>query len=199
MRKTTLLISAAAAMLAPAWRRRPGASGPSPLGDPPPPTQLDELTVTGERTGPGHVARPSRRSRSCGSWAASRRSPKGITWRSKQVEQVLATTQRVLVPKPLEIGIVRILWLLDHRAQCDHDPRRQAAEGCPAAESLSAVRRPARPLHEGCRQMGALSAHRRRGVSCSRRPSTRSDCPRGSIWERPCARSRRSRTCPSRR
>ena len=38
--------------------------------------------------------------------------PKGITWRSKQVEQVLATTHRVLVPKPLEIGIVRILWLL---------------------------------------------------------------------------------------
>jgi uncharacterized protein YbaP (TraB family) len=38
--------------------------------------------------------------------------PKGITWRSKQVEQVLATTQQVLVPKPLEIGIVRILWLL---------------------------------------------------------------------------------------
>jgi len=38
--------------------------------------------------------------------------PKGITWRSKQVEQVLAKTQRVLVPKPLEIGIVRILWLL---------------------------------------------------------------------------------------
>lgn len=38
--------------------------------------------------------------------------PKGITWRSTQVEQVLGTTNLVLVPKPLEIGIVRILWLL---------------------------------------------------------------------------------------
>src|SRR5208282_1327336 len=32
--------------------------------------------------------------------------------RSKQVEQVLDNTNLVLVPKPLEIGIVRILWLL---------------------------------------------------------------------------------------
>jgi len=38
--------------------------------------------------------------------------PKGITWRSTQVEQLLGSTSQVLVPKPLEIGIVRILWLL---------------------------------------------------------------------------------------
>ena len=38
--------------------------------------------------------------------------PKGITWRSTQVERLLASTNQVLVPKPLEIGIVRILWLL---------------------------------------------------------------------------------------
>ena len=50
--------------------------------------------------------------RICGYWAAYSPLPKGITWRSKQVEQVLGTTNMVLVPKPLEIGIVRILWLL---------------------------------------------------------------------------------------
>jgi uncharacterized protein YbaP (TraB family) len=38
--------------------------------------------------------------------------PKGITWRSKQVEQVLDSTNQVLVQKPFEIGIARILWLL---------------------------------------------------------------------------------------
>jgi uncharacterized protein YbaP (TraB family) len=74
-------------------------------------TQLDELVVTGERTGPGmwHVHRGSAHLWILGSISPL---PKGITWRSKQVEQVLGTTNMVLVPKPLEIGIVRILWLL---------------------------------------------------------------------------------------
>jgi len=74
-------------------------------------TQLDELVVTGERTGPGmwHVHRGSAHLWILGSLSPL---PKGITWRSKQVEQILGTTNMVLVPKPLEIGIVRILWLL---------------------------------------------------------------------------------------
>jgi len=38
--------------------------------------------------------------------------PKGITWRSKQFEQLLATTNQVVIPKPFDISIVRILWLL---------------------------------------------------------------------------------------
>jgi uncharacterized protein YbaP (TraB family) len=38
--------------------------------------------------------------------------PKGITWRSKQLEQVLETTHQVVVQKPFEIGIARVLWLL---------------------------------------------------------------------------------------
>jgi uncharacterized protein YbaP (TraB family) len=76
-----------------------------------PPAQLDELTVTGERTGPGmwRVRRGNSQVWILGSISPL---PKDITWRSRQVEQVLATTKRVLVPKPLEIGIVRILWLL---------------------------------------------------------------------------------------
>ncbi len=75
------------------------------------PTQLEELTVTGERTGPGmwRVRHGNALVWILGSLSPL---PKGITWRSKQVEQVLATSQRVLVPKPLEVGIVRILWLL---------------------------------------------------------------------------------------
>ena len=107
MRITTLLI-VAAAMLAPA---RHGAAAQSPPATQAPPTQLEELTVTGERTGPGmwRVHRGSSQLWILGSISPL---PKGITWRSKQVEQVLTTTQRVLVPKPLEIGIVRILWLL---------------------------------------------------------------------------------------
>ncbi len=72
---------------------------------------LDELVVTGERTGPGmwHV-----RSGTAQLWILGSMSPlpKGITWRSKQVEQVLGSTNQVLVQKPLEIGIARILWLL---------------------------------------------------------------------------------------
>jgi uncharacterized protein YbaP (TraB family) len=112
MRKTTLLLIAAA-LLAPRWgAATPGENGaPSASAPPPPPTQLDELTVTGERTGPGmwRVHRGDSQLWILGSISPL---PKGITWRSKQVEQVLAKTQRVLVPKPLEIGIVRILWLL---------------------------------------------------------------------------------------
>jgi uncharacterized protein YbaP (TraB family) len=76
-----------------------------------PPDQLQELVVTGERTGPGlwHVHKGASHLWILGSISPL---PKGITWRSTQVERLLASTHEVLVPKPLEIGIVRILWLL---------------------------------------------------------------------------------------
>jgi uncharacterized protein YbaP (TraB family) len=76
-----------------------------------PPAQLEELVVTGDRTGPGlwHVHRGAAQMWVLGSISPL---PKGITWRATEVEKVLAGTDRVLVPKPLEIGIVRILWLL---------------------------------------------------------------------------------------
>jgi uncharacterized protein YbaP (TraB family) len=38
--------------------------------------------------------------------------PKGITWRPKQLEQVLQTTSQVVVQKPFDIGIARVLWLI---------------------------------------------------------------------------------------
>jgi uncharacterized protein YbaP (TraB family) len=76
-----------------------------------PPQVMDDLVVTGERPGPGmwHVHRGTAQVWILGSMSPL---PKGITWRSKQVEQVLESTNEVLVQKPFEIGIARILWLL---------------------------------------------------------------------------------------
>ena len=75
------------------------------------PPVMDELVVTGERTGPGmwHVHRGAAQVWILGSMSPL---PKGITWRPAQVEQVLGATNRVLVQKPFDIGIARILWLL---------------------------------------------------------------------------------------
>jgi uncharacterized protein YbaP (TraB family) len=76
-----------------------------------PPPVMDDLVVTGERTGPGmwRVHRGTAQVWILGSMSPL---PKAITWRSKQVEQVLDGTNEVLVQKPFEIGIARILWLL---------------------------------------------------------------------------------------
>ena len=72
---------------------------------------LDAVVVTGERTGPGmwHVHHGA-----ASVWILASMSPlpRGITWRSKQFEELLATTEQVLIPKPFDIGIVHILWLL---------------------------------------------------------------------------------------
>lgn len=96
------MLALAAALLGPAPGRAAEA-GPPPV--------LDEVVVTGERTGPGmwHV-----RHGAANLWILGSMSPlpKGITWRSKQFEGLLATTKQVVIPKPFEIGIVRILWLL---------------------------------------------------------------------------------------
>jgi uncharacterized protein YbaP (TraB family) len=79
--------------------------------DDPPPQVMDELIVTGEHTGPGmwHVHRGTANLWILGSMSPL---PKGITWRSKQLEQLLDSANQVVVPKPFEIGIVRVLWLL---------------------------------------------------------------------------------------
>jgi uncharacterized protein YbaP (TraB family) len=76
-----------------------------------PPQVMDDMVVTGERPGPGlwHVHRGTAQVWIMGSMSPL---PKGITWRSKQVEQLLDSTNQVLVQKPFEIGIARILWLL---------------------------------------------------------------------------------------
>lgn len=88
-----------------------GLNGTS-LSAPEAPTQvMDEVVVNGEHSGPGmwHVHRGDAHLWILGSLSPL---PKGITWRSKQLEEVLATTNRVVVPKPFDIGIARVLWLL---------------------------------------------------------------------------------------
>jgi len=72
---------------------------------------MEDVVVTGERPGPGmwHVHRGAAHVWILGSMSPL---PKGITWRSKQVERLLDSTGQVLVQKPFELGIVRILWLL---------------------------------------------------------------------------------------
>jgi len=81
-------------------------------GDPPSSGEtLDEVVVTGERSGPGlwHVSRGQGQVWILGTVAPL---PKDIIWRSSELEGVLAHADRVLVSKHLEVGIVRILWLL---------------------------------------------------------------------------------------
>jgi uncharacterized protein YbaP (TraB family) len=72
---------------------------------------LDEIVVTAERAGPGmwHVHRGDANVWILGSISPL---PRDITWRSKQVESVLESTSQVLVQKPLEISVPRILWML---------------------------------------------------------------------------------------
>jgi len=76
-----------------------------------PPPALDEIVVTAERAGPGmwHVHRDAANVWILGSISPL---PRDITWRSKQVESVLESTSQVLVQKPIEISIPRILWML---------------------------------------------------------------------------------------
>ena len=75
------------------------------------PAALDEIVVTAERTGPGmwHVHRGDANVWILGSISPL---PRDITWRSKQVESVLESTSQVLVQKPIEISVPRILWML---------------------------------------------------------------------------------------
>ena len=79
----------------------------------PPPATIDALVVTGERTGPGlwHVHGPTGHRGEAWILGTVSPLPKSITWRSREVEELLGRTNVVLVNKPFEIGIVRGLWL----------------------------------------------------------------------------------------
>jgi uncharacterized protein YbaP (TraB family) len=90
-------------------------AGQAPETSPPaetaaPDTTIDELVVTGERTGPGlwHVHGATGEAWIMGTVSPL---PKDITWRSRQLEQILTGAKVVLVGKPFEIGILRALWL----------------------------------------------------------------------------------------
>ncbi len=84
---------------------------------------MDEVVVTGERTGPGmwHVHHGSAQLWILGSLSPL---PKGITWKANEVERVLDSTNRVLVPKPIEIGIVQNTLVADHGTQAFDGSRR---------------------------------------------------------------------------
>ena len=75
------------------------------------PDVIDEIVVTGERAGPSmwHVHKGDAHVWILGSMSPL---PRGITWRSRQVEDVLAHADQVLVQKPVEINIPRVLWML---------------------------------------------------------------------------------------
>jgi uncharacterized protein YbaP (TraB family) len=75
-----------------------------------PDNAIDEVVVTGERAGPGlwHVHGATGEAWIMGTVSPL---PKDITWRSRQLEQILASAKVVLVGKPFEIGILRALWL----------------------------------------------------------------------------------------
>jgi uncharacterized protein YbaP (TraB family) len=118
MRRPAILMAAsllAAALASIVCRADQPAAPPPPaapaVGPAAAPAVMDDLVVTGERTGPGmwHVHRGAAQVWILGSMSPL---PKDITWRSKQVEQVLDGAGQVLVQKPFEIGIARILWLL---------------------------------------------------------------------------------------
>src|SRR6201996_9083807 len=84
---------------------------PAAAASDPPPQALDEIVVTAERAGPGmwHVHHGDASVWILGSISPL---PRDITWRSKQVETVLERTSQVLVQKPIEISVPRILWML---------------------------------------------------------------------------------------
>lgn len=89
----------------------PSGASVTPSAAERPPEVMDELVVTSEHTGPGmwHVHRGDAHLWILGSMSPL---PRDITWRSKQLEEVLQTTNQVVVPKPFDIGIARVLWLL---------------------------------------------------------------------------------------
>jgi uncharacterized protein YbaP (TraB family) len=72
---------------------------------------IDEVVVTGERAGPG-MWRVRRGAATVWILGSISPLPRDITWRSKQVEQLLESASQVLVQKPLEISIPRVLWMM---------------------------------------------------------------------------------------
>ena len=75
-----------------------------------PPDVLDEIVVTVERSGPEmwHIRRGDAQLWILGSLAPL---PKGITWRSRQAEQVMQSANVVLLTKPLEISFAHAVWI----------------------------------------------------------------------------------------
>ncbi len=99
-------VSSASVAAPPAFVAAPPASVAAP-----PDTMLEEVIVTGERTGPGlwHVFGPGADLWILGSVSPL---PKDMTWRSAEIERRVAGARSVMVTRHFEVGIVRALWLL---------------------------------------------------------------------------------------
>jgi uncharacterized protein YbaP (TraB family) len=99
----------AAAALTVVWLSTPQIARATPSIDQP--ALLDEVTVTGERAGPGlwHVQRGTAQLWIFGTVSPL---PKDMTWRSKQLESIFDSADQLLVAKPVEVGIARAMWLL---------------------------------------------------------------------------------------
>jgi uncharacterized protein YbaP (TraB family) len=87
--------------------KMPAAAAAAPIA----PIAVEEVVVTGERAGPGlwHVYRGSAQL-----WLFATVSPlpKDMTWRSKQLETILSSTDQLLVAKLVDISLPRALWLM---------------------------------------------------------------------------------------
>jgi len=72
---------------------------------------IPEIVVNGERAGPRLW---QVRSETAQVWILGTVSPLpvGMTWRAREVEQALDAAQALLVAKPLEISLPRVLWML---------------------------------------------------------------------------------------
>jgi uncharacterized protein YbaP (TraB family) len=85
-----------------------GATTPAwPAADP----GLAPVIVSGERTGPGlwRVSGPQTRLWILGTVSPL---PVGMTWRAREVVHVLAAVDTVLLAKPVELSMPRVLWML---------------------------------------------------------------------------------------
>jgi len=104
--------------------------------------------------------------------------PKAITWRSRQVEQVLGGTSQVLVQKPFEIGIARILWLLlTERRVLMVTGGKRLKDVLPAELHARFAAQRAKYTDDP-QQVGAISPHHRGGVPAAGRTPPKSGSPR---------------------
>lgn len=82
------------------------AAGPARAAD-----AMPDVVITGVRAGPG-LWRVHRGAAQLWILCTVAPLPKDMTWRSRRIERLLGATDTVLIGKPLNVGILRILWLL---------------------------------------------------------------------------------------
>ncbi len=162
------------------------------------PAALDEIVVTAERAGPGmwHVHRGDANVWILGSISPL---PRDITWRSKQVESVLESTSQVLVQKPIEISIPRILWMLiaDRKLLMVGGGKRLKDVLPPDLHARFAAQRS--KVERRCGQVGTISPDHCGGISAAGRLSSSQPVDAARSAARRCESWPKSMACASRR